>query len=99
MSKERAECQHLDYADTLDGGVCNDCGATLGGGNEEAAKYQHLPSVGAFIAPESGHVYPETDKGYPVLSQGTPVEDCCDEWYSTLDSRDTEIVYGVLDGF
>ena len=35
MSKERTECQHLDYADTLDGGVCIDCGATLGGGSED----------------------------------------------------------------
>jgi hypothetical protein len=29
--KTRTECgpDHLDYTDTLDGGVCNDCGAEL----------------------------------------------------------------------
>ena len=25
------ECQHLDYTDTLDGAVCNDCNLEVGG--------------------------------------------------------------------
>lgn len=34
VRKPKAECEHLNYSDTMTGAVCNDCGAEEGGEEE-----------------------------------------------------------------
>ena len=34
VRKQTQECEHLDYSDTMNGAVCNDCGAEEGGEEE-----------------------------------------------------------------
>tara|TARA_R110000751_G_C13653607_1_gene468316 strand:- start:53 stop:565 length:513 start_codon:yes stop_codon:yes gene_type:complete len=68
---------------------------------EQNAKHQHLPSVGSFIATESGYVYPAVvldelpNAPYPELGEWVPVLDCDGEWWSALSLQDACIVNDI----
>ena len=50
-----------------------------------------LDSVCAYINPETGLVYPSDASSDPILDdeQAVHIDDCCDEWFSSLSGKDT----------
>ena len=51
----------------------------------------HLPSVCAFVDPNTGLVSSQLATGEPEMDedQATHLDDCCDEWFSSLSKHDT----------
>ncbi len=57
----------------------------------------HVSSVAAFVSTDTGLVRAELRNGDPELDdeQATHLDDCCDEWFSSLSKADTLMVARV----
>ena len=54
--------------------------------------YAKLDSVGSLMDFMDGMVYPMKTDGTPDLNCGTPVSECCAEWWVMLSPDDAKIV-------
>ena len=55
-----------------------------------------LDSVGSLIDPESGITYAQLYGGGCDLESEVFIDDCCDEWFDSLDSNDKKIVFDII---
>ena len=53
----------------------------------------NLNSVGSILDTKTGMVYPQNNDNTPDLDCGVYIEDCCDEWFDSLNNEDKVIVY------
>ena len=56
--------------------------------------YIPLSSVGCFID-NKGFTYPMNEDGTPDLMSNISIEECTEEWFSTLSSEDNLVVQNI----
>ena len=55
-----------------------------------------LNSVGSILDTKDGMVYPQNNDGTPDLDCGGYLEDCCEEWFDSLNKEDRKIVDSLI---